>query len=148
MEIYPSGGILGENQGFCLPDMDGLRLFHAGIFQKFFQCPCPDRRGHLPKDLHLRGAVKGRLLGQSLFVQPQPQGHGGKILGKLWIFLLQKGHHMVPDPVAQEIVTFIGAVGDVVHGIFGQEILDFLPGDGEHGPDDIAVFRHDAAEAL
>ena len=55
---------------------------------------------------------------------------------------------MVAKPVAQEIVTFVGAVGDEIQAPLGAESLHLLPCDGQHGPDHISADRGNASQAL
>ena len=52
------------------------------------------------------------------------------------------------DAVAQELVGAVGAVLPVGKPVFGQKVLHLLPGDVQHGTDDIAMDGCDTAKAL
>ena len=55
---------------------------------------------------------------------------------------------MMPQPVAQECVSVIGTIRDMLHMIFGKEILHIRAGDAQHGAKHIAADGRDGAQTL
>ena len=55
---------------------------------------------------------------------------------------------MMPQPVAQEIVPMVGAVGDIVQAPLVTEILHIPAGNRKHGTDHSTVLGRDTPKAL
>ena len=97
---------------------------------------------------HLSWLRNASLGGKDILVLPQPQGHPGQILRQPGILLQKKGHHMMPDPVTQKRVAFIGAVLHIGQAPTFQERLGLPAGHRQKGADDLSVYRGDAPQAL